>query len=361
MKLSYTEVTLRLENIVVTDLNPRTIHTKILSIIDEDAMTVQLVMFNLEETSEYNSDNMKINVTMGCAKIIFMNWFVTSVLNFLDHFQTAQERIKEASIAAAEAAKQNVVAAYELATRVKMNIKIKAPIILVPVHSRSLEAIVIDLGNLTITNLINNLSVKGDHGPAVIDEMKIELSDVKLSKVVLREHDMNTSHEHESDTTVSSRFRSSGEFPGRELVYEINPKDHVLKPTSFALIIKRNLSSGWYKDHPQMEITGRLHSIELNIIAQDYKVIMQILEKNMTEGQNEFKKPRKPRAAIVSPEQTKGEKNEIFNFELFFVYSETSINVRVTNKKIHNSSKSYKIFCLNVVSRPFDRKLRRFS
>jgi vacuolar protein sorting-associated protein 13A/C len=207
MKLSYTEVTLRLENIVVTDLNPRTIHTTILSM--EDAMTVQLVMFNLEQTAEYNSDNMKINVTMGCAKIIFMNWFVTSVLNFLDHFQTAQERIKEASKAAAEAAKQNVVAAYEQATRIKMNIKIKAPIILVPVHSRSLEAIVIDLGNLTITNLINNLTVKGDHGPAVIDEMKIELSNVKLSKVVLHGFDLGA---EDSNTTVSSRFQASGEF-----------------------------------------------------------------------------------------------------------------------------------------------------
>lgn len=202
MKTSYTEVTLRLENIIVTDLNPKTIHTKILEIIDDDVITVQLVMFNLDETSEYNSDNMKINVTMGCAKIIFMNWFVTSVLNFLDNFQTAQERIKEASKAAAEAAKQNVVAAYEQATRIKMNIKIKAPIILVPVHSQSREAIIIDLGNLKITNLINNLNVKSDHGSAVIDEMKVELSDVKLSKVVL--HDQDLTREN------SSRFRSAG-------------------------------------------------------------------------------------------------------------------------------------------------------
>lgn len=91
------------------------------------------------------------------------------------------------------------------------------------------------------------------------------------------------------------------------MVYEIDPKDYVLKPTSFALIIKRNLSSGWYKDRPQIEITGRLNSIELNIIAQDYKVIMQILEKNMTEGQNEFKKPRRPRSVPVTAEPTKGE------------------------------------------------------
>jgi vacuolar protein sorting-associated protein 13A/C len=212
LKTSYTEVSLKLEDIIVTDLNPRTIHTKILSIIGGDAMTVQFVMFNLDQTSEYNSDNMKIDVTMGCAKIIFMNWFVTSVLNFLDNFQTAQERIKEASKAAAEAAKQNVVAAYEQATRIKMNIKIKAPIVLVPVHSTSLEAIVVDLGNLKITNTINNLEVKSDHGPAVIDNMKVELSDVKLSKVALHGHDVNES----ADTSVLSRFRSSGKFTGMQ-------------------------------------------------------------------------------------------------------------------------------------------------
>lgn len=58
-----------------------------------------------------------------------------------------------------------------------------------------------------------------------------------------------------------------------------------------------------------MEISGRLFSIELNVIAQDYKVIMQILEKNMTEGQNEFKKPRRPRA-ITSPNEPSKGKND---------------------------------------------------
>lgn len=216
MKTSYTEVTMKLEDILVTDLNPRTMHTNILSIIGGDAMTLQLILYNLEETSEYNSDNMTIDVTMGCAKIIFMNWFVTSVLNFLDNFQTAQERIKEASKAAAEAAKQTAVQAYEQATRIKMNIKIKAPIILVPVHSQSFEAIIVDLGNLKITNLINNLDVKNNeqHGPAVIDEMKVELSDVKLSKVLLRENnDANDAEKYQhQNTTMSSRFKSPGEF-----------------------------------------------------------------------------------------------------------------------------------------------------
>lgn len=64
------------------------------------------------------------------------------------------------------------------------------------------------------------------------------------------------------------------------------------------------------------EISGRLHSIELNVIAQDYQVIMQILEKNMKEGQNEFKKPKKPRTASQQESQrqeaSKGEKCRFF-------------------------------------------------
>ncbi len=119
---------------------------------------------------------MKIDVSMGCVKIIFLNWFVNSVLvsclldlhdnnlwlnsfeiffffqSFLDNFQAAQRAIADASAAAAETAKQNMVDAYANATRMRLNIKIKAPIIIVPVDSKSLDAISIDLGSLSITN-----------------------------------------------------------------------------------------------------------------------------------------------------------------------------------------------------------------
>lgn len=206
MKSSYMEITMKLEDINVTDLNPRTIHTNILSIAGGDALRIQVIIYNMEQTSNYNNDNMMIDMTMGCAKIVFMNWFVTSVLNFLDNFQTAQERIKEASKAAAEAAKQSAVQAYEQASRIRLAIKIKAPIILVPVHSQSYEAIIIDLGNLKISNVIKSVEVANEHGPALIDEMKVELTDIKLSKVLLID-------ETSSDETIksSSRFQSQGE------------------------------------------------------------------------------------------------------------------------------------------------------
>lgn len=101
---------------------------------------------------------MKIDVSMGCVKIVFLNWFVNSVLNFLNNFQAAQKAIAEASAAAAETAKQNMVEAYTNATRMKLNVRIKAPIIIVPVDSKSLKAISIDFGFLCITNTCSEIS-----------------------------------------------------------------------------------------------------------------------------------------------------------------------------------------------------------
>lgn len=225
MKSSYTEIILKLEDILVTDLNPCTIHPKILSIVGGDALKVQVIIFNLTQTSEYNSDNMKIDVTMGCANIVFLNWFVNSFLNFLDHFQTAQERIKEASRLAAEAAKQNVVTAYERATRIKLNIKIKAPIIIVPVHSRSNEAILVDLGNLSASNTISSINANSEHGPAEIDIMKVELSDVKLAKVHLKSIDTIAD---ESTTSFTSRFQTSGNKLKNMLIFEKKIKFYFL-------------------------------------------------------------------------------------------------------------------------------------
>lgn len=86
MKSSYTEVKLKLQDIIVTDMNPATIHHKIVSIVGDNALNVLVILYDLDQTSEYNSDNMHIDVSMGCAKVIFMNWFVSSVLvSFLPH------------------------------------------------------------------------------------------------------------------------------------------------------------------------------------------------------------------------------------------------------------------------------------
>lgn len=46
-----------------------------------------------------------------------------------------------------------------------------------------------------------------------------------------------------------------------DVSYGLRYDENILNPTSFALILKRNLSSGWYKEIPELDISGRLKSI----------------------------------------------------------------------------------------------------
>lgn len=53
---------------------------------------------------------------------------------------------------AAESAKANVQNAYEKATKVAMDISLKAPIVIAPENSQSYYAVMIDLGYITMKN-----------------------------------------------------------------------------------------------------------------------------------------------------------------------------------------------------------------
>lgn len=253
VKKSYTDVALRLQDIVITDPNPRSIHPTILSVIGGNALACQVVVYDMKETANYNQDNMRIDVSMGCAKIVFLNWFVSSVLQFMDNFQVAQRAIADAGTAAAEQAKQNMVHAYENAQRLRLNIHIKAPIILVPMDSQSRDAIAIDFGNLAITNVCSEIasSQQHEHGPAILDETKLELKDLKLSRVYI-----------EVDQLAAPEQSSAGRTAGARLAGLRSSVD-ILSPTTFATLIRRNLSAGWYRQIPDIEISARLKRIEV--------------------------------------------------------------------------------------------------
>lgn len=111
--------------------------------------------------------------------------------NFLDHFKAAQEAIASASAAAADAAKKNVVNAYEKATRLNLKVKIRAPIVIVPIDSKSMRALCLDLGLIKVSNHFSDHFVADRN--AVIDEMKLELSDFRLFHTELKSLDVEGS------------------------------------------------------------------------------------------------------------------------------------------------------------------------
>lgn len=71
---------------------------------------------------------------------------------------------------------------------------------------------------------------------------------------------------------------------------KVNPIDFaaekevlLLQPVSFALIIKRNLSTAWFTAIPDIDMSGRLKKIELSISQEDYATIMRVLSENLGE------------------------------------------------------------------------------
>lgn len=74
--------------------------------------------------------------------------------------------------------------------------------------------------------------------------MKLELKDVKMYKAEICKQEKG---DHKTSST--------------DLVQGLHNDVNILNPTTFALIIKRNLSASWYKEIPELDISGRLKSI----------------------------------------------------------------------------------------------------
>ena len=97
--------------------------------------------------------------------------------------EAVKDKIAEASTAAAE---QAALAAQDFgkkAPRLALDIKMKAPVIIVPQKSTSNDALVVDLGKLNVQNSFQIPGQKSQQGlPAVLDKMVVELTSLKLSR-----------------------------------------------------------------------------------------------------------------------------------------------------------------------------------
>ncbi|KAI9578005.1 hypothetical protein GQX74_014149 [Glossina fuscipes] len=252
LKSAYTEVKLFLR-----DSNVLTKHTDFLSIVEHDALNCKIVLYNLEETKDYNKYDMTIRVEVGGMKIVFVNWFLTSVLSFLANFQAAQQAIKKASKQAAVVAKKNVMT-KEKVSRIKMNLYIKAPVIIVPVDSQATNAIAIDFSHLHIANRVSDIiEEEGKAEPLVIDDMKIALEDMRVTRVqILDEHQkMVLQEKGEDEVDLSYGFKAG-----------VNVMEHT----------------------PEMDVSGHVQLLEFRLLMDDYGAIMSILNRNLKEGKNEF-------------------------------------------------------------------------
>ncbi|XP_026322169.1 vacuolar protein sorting-associated protein 13 [Hyposmocoma kahamanoa] len=282
VKSSYTQVDCSMVSININDLNASSRHMEIVKVLGGDIIAVQLIMYNLDHAQPRDSDvNMSIDAQISCMRIVFLNWFISSMLEFLNNFQEAQQAIIEASSQAADAARANVQNAYQNSTKVAMRVRFAAPIIIIPENSSSMNALLIDLGRMTLNNKFVDMHVGAQNdanqtNKVTVDELTLDLEDMKISCVNLVKDKVD---------------------------YEFTNERKLLRPTSFKLFAKRNLSM-WYEQLPDLDISGRMKTIAITVGHSDYKSIMKILNQNLQEGQEKMEEVKKTVTKLSSKSQT---------------------------------------------------------
>uniref|UniRef100_A0A673N380 Vacuolar protein sorting-associated protein 13C-like n=1 Tax=Sinocyclocheilus rhinocerous TaxID=307959 RepID=A0A673N380_9TELE len=252
-----TDVFARLRDIVVLDVDPKTIHKKAVSIVGEEVFSFKMTLYPGATEGEGYTDTSKVDgkviLRLGCIQIVYLHKFLTSLLMFVDNFQTAKEALSAATAQAAEKAASSVRDFAQKSFRLAMDIRLKAPLIIIPQSSTSHNAVEVDLGLITVGNSFSLLAAEDFPLPAVLETMDVKLTQLKLSRTVLKRDAAHLDVE-------------------------------ILEPINLELLVKRNLATTWYNKIPGMEVNGVLKSMNMALGQEDVVVLMRILAENIGEG-----------------------------------------------------------------------------
>ncbi|KAG9352350.1 hypothetical protein JZ751_020763 [Albula glossodonta] len=255
-----TDVFARLRDIIVIDVDPTTIHKKAVSIVGEEVFSFKMTLYpNATEGEGYGDTSKvdgKVTLRLGCIQIVYLHKFLMSLLKFVDNFQTAKEALTAATAQAAEKAASSVRDFAQKSFRLSMDVRLKAPVIIIPQSSISHNAFVVDLGLITVENSFSLMSAEGFPLPAVVDKMDVKLTQLKLSRTTLK--------------------GSSSQ-----------PDIAILQPINLELLVKRNLASSWFTKIPGVEVQGVLKSLDMALGQEDFGVLMKIIVENIGEGSKE--------------------------------------------------------------------------
>jgi len=109
----------------------------------------------------------------------------------VNQFQLAKDQVALAGAAVADRATAAAQNMSTRASRVSLRVELNAPVIIVPQNSQSSNAVVVDLGQLTVSNglqLTGAGQKSGDGLPPVLDLMSVELDKLTLSRYFLASH-----------------------------------------------------------------------------------------------------------------------------------------------------------------------------
>uniref|UniRef100_A0A8C4YCP0 Vacuolar protein sorting 13 homolog C n=1 Tax=Gopherus evgoodei TaxID=1825980 RepID=A0A8C4YCP0_9SAUR len=255
----------RLKDIIVTDVDSRTVHKKAVSIVGDEVFSFNLALYPDATEGEAYTDMSKVDgivsLKVGCIQIVYLHKFLMSLLNFLNNFQTAKRALSAATVQAAEKAATSVKDLAQRSFRLSVDIHLKAPVIIIPQSSVSHNAVLIDLGLIRVQNKFSLVSAEGCLLPPVIDKMDVQLTKLKLSRTIVQ--------------------------PGFS-----QPDIQILHPINLNLSVNRNLAATWYHKIPMLEIKGHLDTMNVILSQEDLNILLKVLTENLDEADEMLNKAK---------------------------------------------------------------------
>ncbi|XP_054974528.1 intermembrane lipid transfer protein VPS13C isoform X2 [Sorex araneus] len=255
----------RLENIIVTDVDPKTVHKKAVSIMGNEVFRFHLDLYpDATEGASYtdmSKVDCMVSLQVGCIQIVYVQKFLHSLLNFLNNFQTAKAAVGAATAQAAERAASSVRGLAQRSFRAAIAVDLKAPVLVIPRSSVSTDAVVVDLGLIRVKNHFQLVPGEGEVNPPVIDRMDVQLTELTLSRTVIQ--------------------------PGVS-----QPDIQLLQPINLEFSVSRNLAASWYHKVPVVEIKGHLESMNVILTQEDLNLLFKILAENLGEATEDTNKAK---------------------------------------------------------------------
>ncbi|XP_077569200.1 intermembrane lipid transfer protein VPS13C isoform X2 [Stigmatopora nigra] len=256
-----TRLSAHLRDIAVTDADPSCIHKQAVSVVGEEVLGLELSLFPGATRGHGYGDVSKVDgelaLRLGCIKMVYLHKFLASLLAFADHFHPAREAVSAATAQAAEKAASGVRRLARKSLRLSLDVRLKAPLVVVPRSALSRDAILVDLGLLTVSNGFAALPSEGFPLPAVVETLDVRLAQLKLSR---------------GNGSCASDVE-------------------ILEPVNVELLVTRNMASSWFTHIPGVRVEGVLPSLHLSVGEEDLLLLAKILQENMGQGSSERRGP----------------------------------------------------------------------
>lgn len=267
MKDEVLEVKASMKDMQVKDNVGVTKYKDIVSMRSDEVFDLELALYENGSSGGKQYDmscvDTSVKLSFGQMRVVFLYRFIQDLLAFVDNFEDAKTAVIEAGKAAKNKAVETASDLSRHSSRVRLNIILKAPTIVIPVGSNSELALLVDLGELRVFNSFKLLNDDGkSHKNAIItDNMTVKLSNLNLSKSLIKD---GTEIKHQRD---------------------------IIEPMMLQVNITRNLTHGNHSI-PDVAVKGSMPAITLSISEEDLTVALKVLQGNIAEGESRVPKKK---------------------------------------------------------------------